>query len=195
MRNIDMSKVIYACLFVTFFLSSSANSKDNHNDHVPGDTQTLDEYKHLISVEGNANKQVNNQIRGLNKTMRDNYMNILNKVSLAIDPVIVVQFEGVGGTFNLRDGNRHITATPVPETYELAKSIAHSPLGVYVILAPFLQTPESTLWRHELKKYGSQIQSVLDNLDKSSLIGDARENARIVLKETNKFIAKALKKG
>lgn len=161
-------------------------------DKLPGDTRTPTEYVDLVSSAGDRHRQADDSIRALNRTARDHYAHTLQWISGQLDPVIVVQFDGVGGTFTLRTGGRSVTAQPVPSSYELAKSVAHSPLGIFVIIAPYMQTPESTLWHADLRAFAGRVRAALERLNDSALPADARQHARAVLRESLAFIDGAL---
>ncbi|MFD4019599.1 hypothetical protein [Streptomyces sindenensis] len=56
-----------------------------------------------------------------------------------LSPVLVVQNDATGGTFTLiQDGNQQESVSPVPELFELAKSISHVPQGIFSTLAAYL---------------------------------------------------------
>ncbi|MCE0444833.1 hypothetical protein LT493_04640 [Streptomyces tricolor] len=60
--------------------------------------------------------------------MRANYASLKSELIKHLSPVIVVQNNAVGGRFTLiNNGVRVETVDPVPEYFELAKSIAHIP--------------------------------------------------------------------
>lgn len=55
-----------------------------------------------------------------------------------LGPVIVVQNDDRGGLYTLVHHGTRESAHPVPALFALAKSIAHAPLGIYSIVAPYL---------------------------------------------------------
>lgn len=161
-------------------------------DKLPGDSRSPSEYIDTVSSAGDRHQQANDSIRALNRTARSHYAHTLQWISGRLDPVIIVQFDGVGGTFTLRAGGRSVTVQPVPAAYELAKSVAHSPLGIFVIIAPYMQTPRSTLWHADLRAFGERNRAALSRLEHSALPADARKHARRVLRESSAFIDGAL---
>ncbi len=55
-----------------------------------------------------------------------------------LSPVIVIQNDYRGGLYTLIHNGEQESLHPVSEIFELAKSIAHAPLGIYSIIAPYL---------------------------------------------------------
>lgn len=55
-----------------------------------------------------------------------------------LSPVIVIQNDDQGGLYTLIHDGEQESLHPVSEIFELAKSIAHIPLGIYSIIVPYL---------------------------------------------------------
>ncbi|PCG83455.1 hypothetical protein CIB93_24540 [Streptomyces sp. WZ.A104] len=70
--------------------------------------------------------------------MRTNYAALKAELIKHLSPVVVVQNDAKGGRFTLVTESGQESAGPVPETFELAKSIAHVPLGVFSVIASYL---------------------------------------------------------
>lgn len=84
-------------------------------------------------------KAARDAIRNVNAGMRANYASLKSELTKHLSPVVVVQNNAVGGRFTLIDKGVQVeTVDPVPEYFELAKSIAHVPLGVYSVIAAYL---------------------------------------------------------
>lgn len=196
------SRIFLIVVFLQFVSSTesvaqteTAAQTETVRERIAGDSQSLQEAVDGAATAGGLEQQSNARIRRMNRTMREYYSRTLADRAARLDPVIVVQFDGEGGTFNLRDGKRRVTIQPVPETYELAKDVAHAPLGIFVILSPWLATPHATGWQADLKKFGQSINDSLEHLDESGLPGEAREHARRVLTESVNFVDVALDAG
>ena len=57
-------------------------------------------------------------------------------------PIILALFSEAGGKMILyRPGHDPLVAEPVPIVYQLAKSVSHSSMAVYQIVAPYLSKP------------------------------------------------------
>src|SRR4051812_35551553 len=67
-------------------------------------------------------------------------------------PVILALFTGAGGQMILyRPGHPPEIAPSVPLVYQLAKSVGHSTMAIYQIVAPYLSGPMANqLWRGPL---------------------------------------------
>jgi len=150
------------------------------------------ELRSIVAVAGDASAQADARIRALNAGMRANYARTLAQVSARLDPVLVVQFDGVGGTFNLRDGDRFLRVQPVPVGYELAKGVAHVPLDIHVILAPYLRAPAGGDWQVPLAATGVRIRAALEDIAHASLSDAARADATIVLTASLAFVEDVL---
>ena len=70
-------------------------------------------------------------------------------------PIILALFTGDGGQMILyRPGHPPEVAPPVPIVYQLAKSIGHSTMAIYEIVAPYLANPTANLrWWGPLTTY------------------------------------------
>ncbi|MFF7244700.1 hypothetical protein ACFZBU_12480 [Embleya sp. NPDC008237] len=55
-----------------------------------------------------------------------------------LGPVVIVRNDDRGGRYTLIHNGEQESLHPVSEVFELAKSIAHAPLGIYSIIAPYL---------------------------------------------------------
>jgi hypothetical protein len=176
-----MSRTTLAVMALMFPLAASADTGG-------GMLSSPEELRPIVTVAGDEGAQADDRIRALNRGMREAYAETLARVSAGIDPVLVVQFDGVGGTFNLRDGNRFVRIQPVPAGYELAKSVAHVPLEIFVMLAPYLAAPTAGKWRDPMAATGKRIRAALEALDATSLAGSASEDARTVLAGSLAFV-------
>lgn len=73
-----------------------------------------------------------------------------------LGPVIVVQNDYRGGLYTLIHNGEQESLHPVSDIFRLAKSVAHTPLGIYTVIAPYLDhripnLPSSAhLDRHDL---------------------------------------------
>src|SRR3954470_1084905 len=81
-------------------------------------------------------------------------------------PIILALFSGAGGQMILyRPGHAPEVAPSVPIVYQLFKSVGHSSMAIYQVLAPYLAHPEAnSLWRAPLQAYRTENQTALDSL-------------------------------
>jgi len=112
-------------------------------------------------------------------------------------PIILALFSGQGGNMMLfRPGQEPLVAEPVPIIYQLAKSIGHSSMAIYQILAPHLARPTANQsWRGPLQVYGTQNQMALDGLDALDLSADDRATLRAILERNKSFMDECLAEG
>ena len=111
-------------------------------------------------------------------------------------PIILALFTGAGGQFILyRPGHEPIVADPVPRAYQLAKSVGHSSMAIYQIVAPYLADPANLSWRGPLQTYRTQNQTALDSLPALDLIDEDREVLRNILERNLAFMDECLEAG
>jgi len=81
-------------------------------------------------------------------------------------PLIMGLFSGKGGRFILyKPGQAPIEAPSPPPVYQLAKSVGHSAMATYQLVAPTVSDPAAdTSWIGPMKAYRGRIQVALDSL-------------------------------
>ncbi|WP_258564965.1 hypothetical protein [Streptomyces sp. WELS2] len=153
-----------------------------------------------------------NAIRNVNAGMRANYASLKAELVKHLSPVIVVQNNAVGGRFTLiNNGVQVETVDPVPEYFELAKSIAHVPLGIYSVIAAYLsdqvpnipnadridphdldmvafKSPGDKGWITPLNSFRTTLSSALTKLPTANLPVDLDDSCNTILSEAVKFI-------
>ena len=112
-------------------------------------------------------------------------------------PIILALFTGQGGQMILyRPGHAPEVAPPVPIVYQLAKSVGHSSMAIYQIVAPYLANPAANQsWRGPLQVYRTQNQTALDSLDALDISEDDRAVLRAILERNLAFMDECLTKG
>jgi hypothetical protein len=112
-------------------------------------------------------------------------------------PIILAMFSGQGGQMILyRPGQAAEVAAPVPIVYQLAKSVGHSSMAIYEIVAPYLSDPYANrLWRAPLEMYRTQNQTALDSLGALEMPEDDRGVLRTILQRNLAFMDDCLAKG
>ncbi|MEU8601815.1 hypothetical protein [Streptomyces parvulus] len=160
-----------------------------------------------------------NAIRNVNAGMRSHYATLKTELIKQLSPVVVVQNNAVGGRFTLINGGKQVeTVDPVPAYFELAKSIAHVPLGIYSVLAAYLsdqvpnipnseridphdldmvafKTPGDKGWTAPLTSFRTTLQSALTRLATANLPADLEVSCDRILGEAVRFIDASLKAG
>lgn len=88
-------------------------------------------------------------VLALNSSMLNLYDESLEKFKQNMRdrvPIILALFSGEGGRMILyRPGHAPEVAAPVPIAYQLAKSVGHSSMAIYQIMAPYLADPKANL--------------------------------------------------
>jgi hypothetical protein len=107
-------------------------------------------------------------VLALNSSMMTLYDETLEKYKRNMRdqvPIILALFTGQGGQMILyRPGHEPLIADPVPIVYQLAKSVGHSSMAIYQVVAPYLGHPPIPSWRAPLQVYRTQNQLALDSL-------------------------------
>jgi hypothetical protein len=139
-------------------------------------------------------------ILALNASMMQLYDTSLTKFMQNMHdrvPIVLAVFNGQGGQMILyRPGQPPEFAAPVPIIYQIGKSVAHSSMAIYEVVAPYLSDPYANLlWRAPLALYRTQNQSALECLDALDTPGDARSTLRTVLERNLAFMDECLAKG
>ncbi|MET7300551.1 hypothetical protein [Embleya sp. NPDC005575] len=100
--------------------------------------------------------EARNAIFAIDTDTRTYYDALRAELIHQLSPVIIVQNDYRGGRYTLIHDGAQESLHPVSDMFESAKSIAHAPLGIYSIIAPYLShripdLPGSTrLDRHDL---------------------------------------------
>ncbi|GAA5204119.1 hypothetical protein [Streptomyces thinghirensis] len=157
-------------------------------------------------------KAARDAIRAVNTRMRANYATLKSELTTQLSPVVVVSNNAVGGRFTLINGGKQVeTVDPVPEYFELAKSIAHVPLGIYSVLAAYLsdqvpnipnadridphdldmvvtKAPGDKGWITPLNAFKTTLQTARTKLGTANLPLDLENSCDRILGEAVKFI-------
>ncbi|QLJ06179.1 hypothetical protein HZZ00_06105 [Streptomyces sp. NEAU-sy36] len=148
--------------------------------------------------------------------MRANYASLKAELIKHLSPVVVVQNNAVGGRFTLIDKGVQVeTVDPVPEYFELAKSIAHVPLGIYSVIAAYLggkvpnipnadridphdlamvafKAAGDTGWITPLTSFRATLGAARTKLPTANLPADLETSSNTILTEAIRFIDTAL---
>ncbi|UFQ19869.1 MULTISPECIES: twin-arginine translocation signal domain-containing protein [Streptomyces] len=158
-------------------------------------------------------------IREVNAGMRASYAALKSEMIRRLSPVIVVQNDATGGKFTLvRDGNPQQSVRPVPELFELAKSISHVPQGIFSILAAYLSDrvphlpnacridphdldmvafagPRSDGWSGPLQSYAATLTTARSQLGKANLPRQLEFSCGQILDEALQIIRDCVSSG
>ncbi|MFI1072963.1 hypothetical protein [Streptomyces puniciscabiei] len=160
--------------------------------------------------------QARDNMRAVDTGMRTNYDALRARLINHLDPVIVVNNDMQGGTYYLiSDGQVVEKVQPVDEVFELAKSIAHTPLGIYSICAASLDPhnilpaqakyidphdlrmvafngPGDTSWTQPLQDFANTLRTARKTLEAAGLPSDAQgslhDSCAYILDRADDFI-------
>ncbi|MEU9594466.1 hypothetical protein AB0D84_32760 [Streptomyces sp. NPDC048193] len=162
-------------------------------------------------------KAARDAIRAVNAKMRANYATLKSELTTQLSPVVVVSNNAVGGRFTLINNGKQVeTVDPVPEYFELAKSIAHVPLGLFSVLASYLsdqvpnianaeridphdldmvvtKAPGDKGWITPLNAFRTTLQTAYTKLGTANLPLDLENSCDKILSEAVKFIDASVK--
>jgi hypothetical protein len=141
-----------------------------------------------------------NEVYALNEGMFTIYEMQLAKYKRHIReriPVIMGLFSGKGGQFILyRPGQEPVEAPSPPAIYRLAKSVGHSAMATYQLVAPTAADPGTDKsWIGPMRAYRGRIQAALDNLNALDIQPAERDLLRSVLTRIAAFQDNCLKNG
>ena len=164
-------------------------------DH-PSNGSTIPEVLRVVLAEekpASDRAVAEDAVLTLNASMMTLYDHTLEKYKRNMRdrvPIILALFSGAGGHFILyRPGHEPLVADPVPVVYQLAKSVGHSSMAIYQIVAPYLSNPTANqLWRGPLQGYRTQNQTALDSLDALDVSADDRAVLRAILERNLAFM-------
>jgi hypothetical protein len=112
-------------------------------------------------------------------------------------PIILALFTGQGGQMMLyRPGQPAEVAPPVPIIYQIAKSVGHSTMAIYEVVAPYLSNAYANqLWRPPLEMYRTQNQTALNSLRALDIPEDDRSLLSEILQRNLAFMDRCLTTG
>ncbi len=110
--------------------------------------------------------------------------------------IILAIFSEAGGRLILhRPGHEPLVAEPVPIVYQLAKSVSHSSMADYQLVAPYLADPSDRSWRGPMQVFRTRCQTALESLDGLDLSADERAILQAILTRNLTFMDECLKTG
>ncbi|MFE4660613.1 twin-arginine translocation signal domain-containing protein [Streptomyces hydrogenans] len=150
-------------------------------------------------------------IVAVNSGMRSHYAALKADLIARLSPVLVVQNDAKGGRFTLVHDGTQESLHPVGEVFELAKSVAHAPLGVFAIIAPHLsgrvpnipgadridphdlamlafRDTTSTDWITPLRQYADTLVAARRHLDRAGIPPEAAASCAQVLDGALAFV-------
>jgi hypothetical protein len=127
-------------------------------------------------------------IYAVDATMQEHYFKSRTRLIANLSPVIVVQFSIRGGTYTLINDGVTETVSPVGPNFEMCKSIAHIPLGIYSMLAPLLSGARPVDWQQPILGFRKVITNALDHLKTAELPPEVEKSCRTIIEAGAKFL-------
>ncbi|MFJ6825649.1 hypothetical protein [Streptomyces niveus] len=158
-------------------------------------------------------------IRATNVGMRANYAALKSELIGRLSPVIVVENDATGGKFTLvHDGSPQESVQPVPELFELAKSISHVPQGIFSTIAAYLsdkvpnlpnadridphdldmvafEGPRADGWIRPLQDYAATLSTARRQLREADLPRELEISCAQILDEALTFVRDSVRSG
>ncbi|MGW4164005.1 hypothetical protein [Streptomyces sp. NPDC004788] len=156
-------------------------------------------------------------ILNVNAGMRTRYKSLKDELQNKLSPVIVVTNGPEGGTYYLVENGVVVEKTaPIDQLFQLAKSIAHTPLGTFSVLARYLNKrvpdwhlkagdmdahdlesvamvgPESTAWVDPLRQWRDVLISGRNALKPAGLPDKLESSSRAILNSLIDFCSNAI---
>ena len=135
----------------------------------------------MVAFNSDPLVRARNAVYAVDNAMQINYDSLKAQLILQLSPVVVVQNDGGGGIFTLVYEGRRETVSPVGPIFQLVKSISHTPLGIYVIIAPYLSQPEAADWIKPLTEFRAVLAQALAHLSGAGLPEEAIQSCTEVL--------------
>jgi hypothetical protein len=171
------------------------------------------------SEPGDAELRARAAIVAVDADTGKHYDALRARVSQRLDPVVVIQNDYRGGLFTLIHRGERESLHPVSEVFELAKAIAHAPLGVYSIVAPYLSNriplnlagsarldphdvdtvafngPGTSDWIGPLRAFGGTLTTARRQLDAAHLPRELAGSSARILDAALGFVEDSVRRG
>lgn len=162
-----------------------------HGGSIPIDPHDLK----MVTSGSTPQQLARDAIFAVDAMMRSNYDQLRARLIPNLSPVIIVQSDFAGGTYTLiQDGARE-TVAPVPAIFQLVKSVCHTPLGIYSVIAPYLKGSKTPEWQAPLAAFRDTLVNALRHLAAAELPPKAEAASHDILAEGKRFIDDALTEG
>lgn len=142
-----------------------------------------------VETMGDAQSQADDILEGLDATMRAAYDTHIARVGDNIYPILYVDFTLVGGRYTLveDEAKTHVRA-PDLKNYAQLKSIAHIPLGIFVMIAEYVTYPGNKQWVPPVQAYLEQLTTAQEQIERSGLDKFAQNACKAIVSGSISFL-------
>ncbi|GAA2992847.1 hypothetical protein GCM10020229_01670 [Kitasatospora albolonga] len=170
-----------------------ATAPPTRNDHGQDvDPHDLD----LVAFRSDPTRRARDSLLAVNAGMRSAYATLKADLTPHLGPVIVVENDSRGGRYTLIHRGERESLHPVAEEFELAKSIAHVPLGVFSVLAPYLSGPTGAAgWAGPLREFAGTLGTARRLLEAARLPQELEASSRRILDAAVEFAETSTARG
>lgn len=138
-------------------------------------------------------------IKALDDGMQAAYSLALGKYKAHIRetlPIIIARFDDYGGAMTLYPpGEAPIHAPQVPEIYTIVKSVSHSMMAMYQLVAPHLGDPSDGSWRGPMAVYLARAETARSSLKDLQVPDNVRKRLGKMLDAAISFMERCLNDG
>ncbi len=149
----------------------------------------------IEQIQMSQSEEAAARLFALDAAMQRYYADTQRYVGEKQSPVILAMFNGVGGQYILRRNGKKVAVEPVPELYQQIKSVSHTIVGVYEIIAPYFANAETGNWRPKLTEFNRMLKDGLATLGNAGMPKEVEENCRLILQGDIEFTDKILREG
>lgn len=149
----------------------------------------------MVAYWSDSKVRARNAIFQVDSEMRRNYADLKAELIDHLTPVIVVNNDPKGGEYTLIYKGKIETLQPVSEIFEMAKSIAHVPLGIFSIIAPYLKGSDTDAWIAKLEEFSNTLRTARAELKSSEIPEELERSCARILDSGIRFIEKSVDMG
>jgi len=147
----------------------------------------------LSFAAGSKKSQAHANIVACDDEMRKNYDENHIEIGQQIYPFLFSEFTPDGGRYTLLiNDSDWVSAKPVPPLYEIAKSVSHTPLGVWSIISRYAAYPNGGDWIAPMTHFNQTLQTALKSLNDLELEPKVAKNLHTVLEKMIEFCQRSI---
>ena len=185
-----MTKKIWPFFLLFWFFSAHVNAEDT----------STNKNINLIAYQSDLSFDAVSNLNELNSLMQQNYNGFIQSLSQHIYPIIVVTpftlgtSSGTGSQFILYlPHGASESFIPFPLAFYELKAVAHIPVGIFSLVAPYFNSPNDTQWIDPLMKYRLAILKALGSIDHTTLSAETKSKTKKAIQLSIDFIDQSIR--